>query len=221
MKQTKILIIDDHPIIAEGYKNALLSIENEKLSFEIVTSQTCESAYEDLKLASEGVPFDVILLDLQLPASEKLKISSGKDLGLVAKKLMPKVKIIVQTMCNDNFTMHDILKNLNPDGFLIKSDITSEILHEAIEHVLSDSPYYSDAINKFIRVQLTNDLNLDDVDRKILYLLSKGIRTKNLPSFIPLSLAAIEKRKRNLKNLFGVERANSSLIEIAIKKGYI
>lgn len=221
MKQTKILIIDDHPIIAEGYKNALLSIEDEKLSFDIATSQTCESAYEALKAASESIPFDVILLDLQLPASEKLKITGGKDLGLIAKELMPKAKIIVQTMCNDNFTMHDILKNLNPDGFLIKSDITSEILHEAIEHVLSDSPYYSDAINKFIRVQLTNDLNLDDVDRKILYLLSKGIRTKNLPSFIPLSLAAIEKRKRNLKNLFGVERANSSLIEIAIKKGYI
>lgn len=221
MKQIKILIIDDHPIIAEGYRNALLSIENEKISFEIVTSQTCENAYNDLKLASESIPFDVILLDLNLPASEKLKISSGKDLGLIAKELMPKVKIIVQTMCNENFTMHDILKNLNPDGFLIKSDITSEILHEAIEHVLSDSPYYSDAINKFIRVQLTNHLNLDEVDRKILYLLSKGIRTKNLPSFIPLSLAAIEKRKRNLKNLFGVERTNSSLIEIAMKKGYI
>ena len=43
------------------------------------------------------------------------------------------------------------------------------------------------------------------MDRKILYELSIGSRMKDLPNYIPLSVASIEKRKRQLRKVFGVK----------------
>lgn len=221
MKKFKTLIVDDHPIIIDGYKNALENMDHGEFVTDISTADSCFKAFNELKKSVESDPYDVIFLDLNLPPFDGANLESGEDLGKLAKDLIPDVKIIILTMCTNNFKVHSILKNLSPDGFLIKSDITSDELITAFLTVINNAPFYSKSVAKFIRIHFTNDLNLDDVDRKILHLLSKGVRTKSLPSYIPLSLAAIEKRKRNLKNLFGVERTNGSLIESALKRGYI
>lgn len=46
---------------------------------------------------------------------------------------------------------------------------------------------------------------LDEYDFKILLLLKDGIKTKNLPEYIPLSLGTINHRKANLKIVFNIE----------------
>mgnify|MGYP006897066443 CR=1 FL=1 len=52
--------------------------------------------------------------------------------------------------------------------------------------------------------------------------LSKGIKTKNLTEYIPLSLAAIEKRKRHLKEVFDVEKkGDESLLDQARNTGFL
>ena len=67
-----------------------------------------------------------------------------------------------------------------------------------------------------------NEVVLDDIDRNILFHLSKGIKTKNLTEHIPLSLAAIEKRKRHLKEVFDVEKkGDESLLEQARNTGFL
>jgi DNA-binding NarL/FixJ family response regulator len=221
MKKLNILIVDDHPIIIEGYKNALKTIEGIEYLFDIRTANSCDSAIKEITQSAELNPIDLLFLDLNLPESSDGKITSGQCIGKFARKLIPDIKVIISTMCTDNFVIHDILKNLSPLGFLIKSDISPETLTEAFDNVNKGTPYYSNSIVRYLRMHLTNDLDLDDIDRKILHLLSKGVSTKSLTSFIPLSLAAIEKRKRNLKDLFGVKRTNGSLIENAIKRGYV
>ena len=223
MKKLKVLIVDDHPIIVEGYKNALLDIDPEKYKLHIDTATCCESGVERLEQSiNNETPYDVVFLDVKLPPSDNGKILSGEDLGKKTKDLLPSAKIVILTMFNDNFRIHNILKNVNPDGFLIKSDITSDELIRAFEIVQKDPPYYSHTVTKLLRTHITNDMMLDDIDRSILFHLSKGVKTKNLPAHIPLSLAAIEKRKRNLKEVFGVDRNNDEkLFEQASKKGYL
>jgi hypothetical protein len=55
-----------------------------------------------------------------------------------------------------------------------------------------------------------------------LYLLSQGIKTKSLLEHIPLSMSAIEKRKKQLKMLFSVEDGkDETLLEMAKEKGFI
>ena len=53
-------------------------------------------------------------------------------------------------------------------------------------------------------------------------LISQGIKTVNLPNYIPLSMSAIEKRKANIKGQLLMGKGNDSdLISIAKKLGLI
>jgi hypothetical protein len=75
---------------------------------------------------------------------------------------------------------------------------------------------------KLLRDQIVNDFVLDNYDRKILYELSIGTRIKDLPKLIPLSIAGIEKRKRNLKRMFNVKKMDDRELLISAKeKGFI
>ena len=220
-----VLIIDDHPIIAEAYKSAFHHIETqqEAISFEIQVAHDCDSACEILGMSSENEPaIDIVFLDMRLPASSDGTILSGEDLGLKINAMLPNSRIIVSTTFNDNYRVHSIFKSINPDGFLVKNDITPAELVMAIKEVLSDPPYYSKTVMKMLRSQVSHDYFLDDVDRKILYELSIGTKMKDLPNIIPLSFAGIEKRKRQIKQMFGVNSSDDKdLILMARDKGFI
>jgi DNA-binding NarL/FixJ family response regulator len=164
----------------------------------------------------------IVFLDMKLPKSKDGKILSGEDLGLLIRKLLPNPRIIVSTTFNDNFRVHSILKNINPEGLLIKNDITPLELLETIRIIVEDPPYYSKTVLKLLRDQVVNEFILDHYDRKILYELSIGTRMKDLPKLMPLSIAAIEKRKRNLKHMFNVKKMDDrQLMVSAREKGFI
>lgn len=219
-----ILIIDDHPLIVEAYKNALnlLETDSSQFNFHVDWSNNCSDAITKIEFASKGIGYDLIILDIKLPPSDDLKILSGEDLGLKIKELLPKCRVIVSTTFNDNFRANNILMNLNPDGYLVKNDITPQDLINAIKSVLSDTPYYSKTIMRLLKTRVSNVITLDKIDRQLLYSLSLGTKMKDMPEEIPLSMAAIEKRKRMLKEIFEVDsREDKDLILAAKDKGFI
>jgi len=224
-KQYKALIIDDHPLISEAYKSAFHKItkEDPSISFKIDVANDCDTAYDFIKqYAKNSDTIDIIFLDISLPPSKDGKILSGEDLGLKINQLIPDSKIIVSTTFNDNYRVHSIFKSINPDGFLIKNDITPKELVTAIKALISGAPYYSITVMKMLRSQVSNDMLLDDIDRKILYELSIGTKMKELPHIVLLSINAIEKRKRHLKHVFDVKSTEDrELIHSAKEKGFI
>jgi DNA-binding NarL/FixJ family response regulator len=224
-KKTSVLIIDDHPLICDAYINALNFIEKENLeiSFKITLTPNCDDAIAKIKESSKRVlKYELIFLDIKLPPSKDKKILSGEDLGLEINKLLPDSKVIVSTTYNDNYRIYSLMKNLNPDGLLIKNDITASELVNAINLVLTSPPYYSSSVSQTIRNEMLNDLLLDKIDRRLLYELSIGTKTKDLPMTLPLSIAGVEKRKRNLKNVFDVSGLeDKDLINKAKEKGFI
>ena len=220
-----VLIIDDHPLITNAYNTAFnyYSRQNESITFYIQTAQNCDIAFELInEFSTKEKKLDIVFLDIKLPPSKDGKILSGEDLGLKINKLLPNTKIIVSTTFNDNYRVHSIFKSIDPDGFLIKNDITPKELIETIETVLNNPPYYSKTVLKLLRKQVANDFLLDNIDRKILHELSIGTRMKDLPDVIPLSIAGIEKRKRHLKSIFNIKSYDDKeLLHIAKKKGFI
>ena len=224
-KRYHVLIIDDHPLITDAYKTALnlYSQQNESITFSIQIANDCDGGLKLLSEFSENKKkLSIVFLDIKLPPSKNGKIISGEDLGLKIIRLLPETKIIVCTTLNDNYRIHSILKSLNPDGFLIKNDITPKELIETIDTILTDPPYYSKTVIKNLRKQVVNNYLLDHIDRKILYELSIGTRMKDLPDIIPLSIAGIEKRKRHLKQVFNVISPNDKdLLQVAKEKGFV
>lgn len=212
MGQTRILMVDDHPVILDGYKNILESAEIQDNLLIIDTANTSEEAYLKIKNAVLHQAYDVIFLDISLPASIEHNIYSGEDLGLKIREMLPGVKLIVLTMYSENLRLYNIMKNLKPEGFLIKSDFSSDEFLQAYEKVLKGQYYYSHTVKEFIRKQFGNHHLLDDIDRRILYYISKGVKTKDLSTEINLSLAAVEKRKKNIKEKLGVEKGGDIIL---------
>lgn len=218
-KNLKILMVDDHPMILEGYKNALN--QNAGLDLLINSANNCDEAHFKLKSASHK-PYNIVFLDIKIPECSDGRFLSGEDLGLYIKKEYPETKLIVLTMFNESLRWESIIKNLKPHGFLIKSDVTPSELNRALDVVSQNGNYYSSSISKYLNLQKGESFNLDENDRRILFYLSKGTQTKDLIEFIPLSLPAIEKRKRKIRDVFGItESGDMALLKKAEELGFI
>ncbi len=220
-KSVRILMVDDHPITLDGYKNILTSYKDHDLELNIKFAYDCEQAYLSIIDSVKSHLYDIIFLDISLPSSPKFNLYSGEDLGLKIRELSPNSDIIILTMHTENFRIYNILKNISPEGFLIKSDVTTKEFFTAFIEVLNNKSYYSNSVRELMRKQFTNKLTLDQLDRNILHYLSKGYKTNELTGVIPLSLPAIEKRKRNIKESFSIVGNDLILIEKARELGFI
>lgn len=224
MNTYHVLIIEDHPLITEAYKKAFsqVSSKNTKLSFIISSANNCDEACLKINDASKQQGFDMVLLDIKLPPSKEGILLSGEDLGLKIMELLPNSKIVVSTTFNDNYRINSIFKSLNPEGFLIKNDLNPKELVLAIESIIEGKPYYSKSVIELMRKLTANDFLIDAIDRKLLYELSKGTKMSQLPEIIPLSISALEKRKRVLKEIFNLaDKEDRDLFRIAEEKGFI
>ncbi|MFY0629510.1 MAG: response regulator transcription factor [Flavobacteriaceae bacterium] len=224
-KNYNVLLIDDHPLISEAYKSAFnyISKDDSRYSFTIEMAHNCDTARDQIEsYVGKEEQLDIVFLDISLPPSEDGKILSGEDLGLKLNKELPDTKIIISTTFNDNYRIHSIFRNINPDGFLIKNDITSQELVSAILTVLEDPPYYSKTVMKLLRKQVSSEFLLDNIDRKILFELSIGTKMRDLPDIVHLSIQGVEKRKRHLKQIFDIKSPDDKeLILVAKEKGFI
>ena len=219
----KILMVDDHPMIIEGYQNTLLATRKPNQNLDIDIANDCEMANTlILKSSNSTKPYDICFFDISLPASNDGLITSGEDLAKIARVYLPDAKVVILTMFNESFRVHNIIKEINPDGMLIKSDLTSSELAEAFQSILVNPPYYSSTVSNFLKTSSTSDIYVDEINRKILYLLSQGVKTKSLREYIDLSMSAIEKRKKQLKLLFDIEDGkDETLLNEARTKGFL
>ncbi len=223
VEKIKILMIDDHPMIIEGYQNTLQFTKKEHQDLLIDIANNCDEALQFInKSVKTEAHYDILFIDISLPPSSDGKMSSGEDIAEYARKILPEAKIVILTMFNESFRIHNIMKNIDPEGFLIKSDLTSSELASAFQAVLYNPPFYSGTVNSYIKKSITSDIVIDDRNRKILHLLSQGIKTKSLASHLNISLSAVEKRKKQLKDIFSVEDGkDETLLQEARNKGFI
>lgn len=223
-KNYNVLIIEDHPIISDAYKSAFeyVSDENKDIVFNISIVNNCDNAITTINSAARNEGFDIVFLDISLPPSSDGEFLSGEDIGVYLKEKIPNCKIIIATTFNDNYRIQVILKNVNPEGFLIKNDINKEELVNSIKTVIEGTPYFSKSVLELFRKQNLSDYKLDRIDRQLLYEMSIGTKMKDLPKIIPMSLPGLEKRKKQLKIMFKVkDNDDRELILKAKEKGFI
>ena len=218
----RVLMVDDHPFIIEAYKNAIKGY-NTKGSYEFTVTQAkdCKTGYEAI-INEDNAQFDIAFFDLSMPTYEEKGISSGEDLALLIKERMPACKIILLTMHSEMLKINTIIKNINPNGLVIKNDLTFDELLLAFDKILKDENYYSQTVVKLVS-QIPFDSNEVDVfDKQLLFHLSKGVPTADLAQFVPLADAVIEKRLTNLKAVLDIPQAtHSELVQEAKNKGVI
>ncbi len=222
----KVLIIEDHPFVIEAYKSILRNINsvNEQFDFIIDIAYNYDIAHSAINDAATTARnnIDIIILDIIINPSPKEVFSSGDDLGILIKKLLPNTKIIIITSLNDSFRIHNLIENINPIGFLIKCDMTIKGISDAILSITNGIPYYSQTVIELLRKQISAKFQIDDIDRRLLFELSNGARLRDLQEILPLSTAGIEKRRRRLRVIFDIDNQNDrDLVIEAKERGFI
>jgi DNA-binding NarL/FixJ family response regulator len=203
----KILMVDDHQLMIEGYK-AMLALYKEQHTVEVTTANTCEEAYYIISDAKNTNYFDLVFLDYSIPSYPEKKILNGEDLGILIRKQMPNTKIIMLTAHFDAIRLYNVVKKINPNGLLIKSDFKPPQLLEAFESVLRGELYMTSTAKEKLKEPLfTQDL-LDSEDRKIIELLAEGLQIKSIADKMNVSEDKIKKRKSKIKDLLGIEKGS-------------
>jgi DNA-binding NarL/FixJ family response regulator len=219
--KNNILIVDDHPFIIQGYKNAITRYNPDQFEFFIEQANDCKSAY-DIITNPQTAAFDIAFLDISMPAYEEKGLHSGEDLAKLLMEFMPNCKIILLTMYTELLKIKNIIDTINPRGLVIKNDLTFDELLFGFDKVLKNEIYYSQSIQKMIDLAQSEIIEIDLFDKQILFHISKGTKTADITQYIPISLEAIEKRKLNLKKLLNIkDESDIELVREAKNKGLL
>ena len=216
-----IVLIKNFPLVVEFYRELFkeISESDSRYQFKIESAFDYDDAIVLVdRLMAANKRIDLVVLDVSVPdcSVERLLF------GALVRKNHPEAKIVITTAFKNNYRISSILKNIDPEGILVKSDVNTATFKYAILEVLNDSIFYSRSVSRWINNSKNCDFTLDKWDRKLLYALSQNVKTKELTQYLPFSLSAIEKRKKRIKFLFGIDDGdNRQLISLAREYGFI
>lgn len=194
-----ILIVDDHPLTVDGYKTLLAEIKsNKKSNYHL--AYTCEEAYKKIiTTKNKSETFDFAYLDISIPPYEEMKITSGCDIAKLIRNYFPECKIIILSMHKEPVWVDQILKAIKPEGFIAKTDLKPKDFSKIFLDIESNEIVYSSSILEALKIMKIKNIVWGEYDSRILQLLEQGVKTINLPNYIPLCLSTIEKRKAFMK----------------------
>ncbi|RYY60422.1 MAG: response regulator transcription factor [Chitinophagaceae bacterium] len=191
-----ILIIDDHPLVANGIATMIKDVD----TLHIIGS--CKTAGEALECLKEQDP-SVILLDISLPDIDGLELCS------LIRKQNKKTRIIGLTSTNEAGIISQFLAR-GGNGYLLKNMERDELLL-AIEEVMNDRIFLSKAANQKLLEQyrsvtdaMENTPVLTRREKEILQLLHEGLNGPQIAAKLFLSHYTIETHRKNLMQKLSV-----------------
>jgi DNA-binding NarL/FixJ family response regulator len=200
-----ILIVDDHPIVAEGIRKL---IQDSRTAQVIGVAGTGKACLDFLRWEKP----DVILLDIGLPDI------SGIDLCKTIKAKDRSLKILALTTFNERSTVVNMMKN-GADGYILKNSETEEII-QAIQEVHSGGKYICDDAEGLLKENLTNDLLLTNREKEVLKLIADGFTNLEIAEKLFISPLTVDSHRKNLITKLEA-RNTASLIRIASDKGLL
>jgi len=215
-----VLVVDDHPMTVAGYIESLSKTGLFPKQFIFTKAYNCEEAFNSIENTDSKNPFALAIIDQGLPAYKAAGILSGSDLAEAIRKKVPSCKIIMITAHTEVITIYNIFKKIQPNGLIIKNDISPENFPAAVSEIISGSTFQSPTAKAVIQEIWKKELMVDDINRQILMYLSKGYKIKNLEETLSLSISPIQRRIAQMKSAFNVTE-ETSLIREAILQGFL
>lgn len=201
-EKRKILIVDDHQLVIQGISCSLKEIGD----FEIVTTTDCDEALRLLKTSQKNSPFSVVLTDLSFDnLNDDSILEGGEELIRAIKNNEINVKIAVITGHTETNRVYNVISNLNPDAYLLKSKCDATELGFSISKMLADEVYYTHEIHQKIMKRNIIQIQMDEIAIQILKELPKHPKISNLEGLIlksdgtTLKLRSIESKLSNLR----------------------
>jgi DNA-binding NarL/FixJ family response regulator len=212
MKRSRILIAEDHAIVAEGLRRIL-----ERTDFDVVGVTPDGRAL--LETAAQMEP-DLIVTDISMP------LLNGIDAARELHQQNPKWKIIILTMHTEVAYAVSALE-AGASGYVLKSAVYEELL-SALRSALKGRTYLSRSIAKAVRdyheVRIDNGRNaigeLTHRQLEVLQQLAEGRQVKEIAASLSLSQKTVEFHKYRIMKLLGLHTV-AQLTRYAAKRGMV
>jgi DNA-binding NarL/FixJ family response regulator len=209
MKQRpKVLLADDHAIVAEGLATLL------KDHFELVGTVGDGSELID---AARRLRPDVIVADVAMP------VLSGLEALRRLKAAKSDAKVIFLTMHADAQLATEAFR-AGASGYVLKHSAGEELI-AAIREVLEGRNYLTPLITKDVIRILTDPapkpaVKLTPRQREVLRLIAEGRRMKEIAAILQLSTRTAETHKYEMMRSLGVV-STAELVRYAIQIGLV
>jgi len=198
--KTKILLVDDHPLVREWLTNLI----NEEPDFEVCGQ--AGDAREALDLIGKLSP-RIAVVDISLDGG------SGLELIKDIKAQHPKVDALVLSMHDETLYAERAMR-AGAAGYIMKREATSKVL-DALRAVLAGGLYFSNAVNALLAQKLVQGSAgkptaaeiLSDRELEVFQLLGRGFSTRQISEQMKVSFKTVQaycariKEKLNLANI--------------------
>ena len=212
VKDIKVLVVDDHPLIAEGIRRALESFKNIRIIGEAYGGE------EGLRLVKELKP-DIVILDIAMPGM------AGMEVARRLRKTAPKVKIIILSMHGETEYVRQMVFS-GAKGYLFKEASPKEIAR-AIIAVQSGRTFFSPALSAKIagevvrsagRIAAPRGSHLTARETDVLSLIAEGLSNKEIARRLGVGARTVETHRGRLMDKLDIH-GTASLTKYAVSKG--
>ena len=217
-KKLNILIVDKHPFVIDLYADIIDSNnQNGHYEFNFITATNVEEAIQKISITkAENKKINIAFFDINITPFAQIK--SGTDLIILLKEIYPNCKVVIVTDLDEPLKVYNLIQKVNIEVILSKTDMNQRMLSQLCSSVDYKQKYMSESVKIEISKIAKKKMNLDNFDLDIIEKMLQGVKTIDLPNFIPLSLSTIEKRKARLKMEFIDSKASDKILLESIKK---
>lgn len=206
---TRIVIVDDHPLVREGLKQLL----GGQTEFELVGEAS--DAAQARQVLAQLVP-DIAVLDLTLGADD------GMDLVRWIRLHQPSIRIMILSMQDEALYAERLLR-LGISAYVMKSAAEADFLN-ALRKVARGQRHLSAEmserlLSKAVRGQLTAGDDdpvaaLTDRELEVFKLIGGGVSTRQISEQLVLSMKTVDAHRRHMREKLNL-RTTSELVRYA------
>ncbi|MBC7179920.1 MAG: response regulator transcription factor [Roseovarius sp.] len=202
----RIVIVDDHPMVAEGIQSILESYDDVEILATLGNGQAIIDRVEALDP-------DVILLDLNMPGLGGLTTTE-----IILEK-RPDTRILILSMHDSPEYISSALSH-GAAGYVLK-DVPTDEIKRAIDAVMTGQRYLCTGAKGSLepyenpdREQLTNR------EQTILLQLAQGKSNKDVAQALDISVRTVETHRKNIKRKLGIA-STAGLTRYALEHGVL
>jgi DNA-binding NarL/FixJ family response regulator len=206
MLTTRVLLADDHAVVAQGLESLL------KESFDLVG---VVNDGHNLLDAAEKLHPDVIVTDISMPGL------NGLDAIRQIRTRQPGAKIVVLTMHRDTQLAVEAFR-AGASGYVLKVSPAEELIR-AIAEVAEGKGYVTSLLAKDLiailleaRGPASGGAPLTPRQREVLQLVAEGRTMKEVASILNISPRTAESHKYEIMQVLGV-KTTAALIQYAVR----
>lgn len=183
-QKTKIIIVDDHQLFADGLKRIIEDLQN----YDVI--KICNN-WEELRMHINLEIPDLIMLDIQM------KDFDGVEICKILKKKHPNIKIIFISMLDSSEIVH-LGKKIGANGYIPKTT-NAMLVKKTIENVLNgiDSFIHNNNNEKSNSKKPTPFL-ITTREKEIIKLIKSGYTTSLIAEKLCISKYTVDTHRKNI-----------------------